>query len=103
MVLDGRYSSINILSQMRDQFKDIKFVRQEYKSKASDEPGERSNKIIMTEIDKQDTTCLLPGDVKSVRHAIYKRRRKTQQKLPKSRAESHEALDQYDAFSSQMQ
>jgi hypothetical protein len=57
--------------------------------KASDEPGERPNKIIMTEIAKQDTTDLLPGDVKSVRQGIYRRRRKTQPRLPKSREEMH--------------
>jgi hypothetical protein len=62
MVLDG-HSSITILCQMRDRCK----------RKASDEPGERPNKIIMTEIAKQDTTDLLPGDVKSGRQAIYRR------------------------------
>ena len=46
-------------------------VRQEHKREASDEPGERPNKIIMTKIAKQDTTDLLPGDAKSVRQAIY--------------------------------
>ena len=46
-------------------------VRQKRKRKASDEPGERPNKIIMTEIAKQDTADLLPGDVKSGRQAIY--------------------------------
>ena len=54
-------------------------VRQECKRKASDEPGERPNKIIMTEIAKQDTTDLLPGVVKSVRQGIYRRREKRNQ------------------------
>jgi hypothetical protein len=58
-------------------------VRQECNRKASDELGERPNKIIMTEIAKQNTTVLLPGDVKSVRQALYRRLRKTQPKLPK--------------------
>ena len=48
-------------------------VCQECKRKASDEPGERPNKTIMTEIAKQDTADLLPGDVKSGRQAIYRR------------------------------
>lgn len=38
--------------------------------------------------------------MKSVRQAIY-RRRKTQPKLPESRQETHEAIQQYDMFSSQ--
>ena len=80
---------------MRDRFKDIKFV------KDSDEPGERPNKISMTEMLKQDTPDLLTGDLKSVIQAIYRRRRKTQLKLPRSREETHDALDQYEAFSSQ--
>jgi hypothetical protein len=58
-------------------------VHQESKRKASVEPGERPNKIIMTEIAKQDTTDLLPGDVKSVRQGIYRRRRKNPTKIAK--------------------
>ena len=75
MVLDG-HSSITILSQMRSSQRHK--GRQESKLKASDEMGERPNKIIMTEIAKQDTTDLLQSDVKSVRQGICRRRRKTQ-------------------------
>ena len=38
--------------------------------------------------------------MKSVRQVIYRRRRKTQPKLPQSREETNEALQQYDMFSS---
>jgi hypothetical protein len=37
----------------------------------------------MTEIAKQDTTDLLPGDVKSVRQGIYRRRKKNPTKIAK--------------------
>jgi hypothetical protein len=36
----------------------------------------------MGEIARQDSTELVPEDVKSVRQAIYRKRRKTQPKLP---------------------
>ena len=55
----------------------------------------------MGEIARQDSTELVPEGVKSVRHAIYRRRRKAQLKLPQSREERHEVLQQYDMFSSQ--
>ena len=55
----------------------------------------------MGEIARQDSTELVPEDVKSVRQAIYRKRRKTQPKLPQTREETHEALQQYDMFSSQ--
>ena len=53
----------------------------------------------MGEIARQDSTELVPEDVKSVRQAIYRRRRKTQPKLSQSRDETHEVLQQYDMFS----
>jgi len=75
-------SSITILSQMRDRFKDIKFVKSANARPRMNREKDQ-NKSIMTEIAKQDTTDLLPGDVKSIRQAIYRRRRKTQPKLAK--------------------
>jgi hypothetical protein len=70
MVLDGRFDHNH--SEPDERSIQRHKVRQECKRKASDEPGERPNKIIITEI---DTTDLLPGDVKSVRQAIYRRRK----------------------------
>jgi hypothetical protein len=75
MVLDGRFEHNH--SEPDERSIQRHKVRQECKRKASDEPGERPNKIIITEI---DTTDLLPGDVKSVRE------------------ETHGALDQYETF-----
>ena len=98
-MLDGRFEHNN--SETDERLIQRHKVRQECKCKASDEPGEKPNKIITTEIAKQDTTDLLPGDVKWVRQGIYRRWRKTQPRLPKSREETHEALDQYEAFSNQ--
>ena len=54
-----------------------------------DEPGERPNKIIMGEIARQGSAELVPEDVKSVRQAIYRRRRKTQPKLPQGQERKH--------------
>ena len=98
MVLDGRFEQTH--SEPDERSIQRHQVRQECIRKASDEPRERPNKI-MTEIATQDTTAHLPGDVKSVRQAIYRGRRKTHPKLPKSREETHEVIDQYEAFSSQ--
>ena len=61
MVLDGRFEHNH--PELDERSIQRHKVRQECKGKASDEPGERPNKIIMTEIAKQDTTDLLPGDV----------------------------------------
>jgi hypothetical protein len=99
MIIDGRFEHNH--AEPEDRTVQRLKVRQECKRKATDEPGERHNKIIMGEIARQDSTELVPEDVKSVRQAIYRRRRKTQPKLPQSRDETHEALQQYDMFSSQ--
>ena len=69
MVLDGQFEHNH--SEPDERSIQRHKVHQECKRKALDEHGERPNKIIMTDIVKQDTTDLLPGDVKSVRHAIY--------------------------------
>jgi hypothetical protein len=42
---------------------------------------------IHTEIAKQDTTDLLPVDVKSIRQAIYRRQRKMQLKVERRNAQ----------------
>jgi hypothetical protein len=99
MIIDGRFEHNH--GEPDDRTVQRLKVRQECKRKATDEPGERPNKIIMGEIARQDSTELLPEDVKSVRQAIYRRRRKTQPKLPQTREETHEALQHYDMFSGQ--
>ena len=68
MVLDGRFELNHSESDERSIQRHK--VRQVCKRKASDEPRERPNKIIMTEMAKQDTPDLLTGDVKSVKQAI---------------------------------
>ena len=99
MIIDGRFEHNHAESDDRTVQR-LK-GRQECKRTATDEPGKRPSKIIMDEIARQDSTELVPEDVKCVRQAIYRRRRKTQPKLPQSREETHEALQQYDMFSSQ--
>jgi hypothetical protein len=99
MIIDGRFDHNHAEPDNRTVQR-LK-VRQECKRKATDESGERPNKMIMGEIARQDSTELVPEDVKSVRQAIYRRRRKTQPKLPQTREETHEALQHYDMFSGQ--
>jgi hypothetical protein len=99
MIIDGRFEHNHAEPDNRTVQR-LK-VRQECKRKATDESGERPNKMIMGEIARQDSTELVPEDVKSVRQAIYRRRRKTQPKLPQTREETHEALHQYVMFSGQ--
>ena len=99
MIIDGRFEHNH--AEPDDITAQRLKVRQECKRKATDEPGERPNKIIMGEIARQGSAELVPEDVKSVRQAIYRRRKKTQPKLPQSREETHEVLQQYDMFSSQ--
>ena len=90
MVLDAD-SGKPILSQMRDRFKDTSSSRVHSQGLRW---TERKTKQDMTEIATQDTPAHLPGDIKSVRQAIHRGRRKTHPKSPKSREETHEALDQ---------
>ena len=59
-------------------------IRQGCKRKATEEPSERPSKII-NEIQKTNPAEILPQDITSVRQAIYRQRRKTKPKLPKSR------------------
>ena len=99
MIIDGRYEHNH--GEPDDRTVQRLKARQECKRKATDEAGERPSKIIMGEIARHDSTELVPEDVKYVPQAIYRKRRKTQLKLPQSRDETHEAIQQYDMFSSQ--
>ena len=99
MIIDGRYEHNH--GEPDDRTVQRLNVRQECKRKATDEAGERPSKIIMGEIARHDSTELVPEDVKYVRQAIYRRRSKTQLKLPQSRGVTPEAIQQYDMFSSQ--
>ena len=69
MVLGGRFEHNH--SEPDERSIQRHKVRQECKRKDSDEPGERPNKIIMTEIAKQDKTDLLPGDVRLFGDGIF--------------------------------
>jgi hypothetical protein len=60
-------------------------IRQGCKRKATEEPSERPYKIIINEIQKTNPAKILLQDITSVRQTIYRHRRKTQPKLPKSR------------------
>jgi hypothetical protein len=92
MIIDGRFEHnhaepdnrtvqrLKVRQECKRKDTDEPGERQECKRKDTDEPGERPNKIIMGEIARQDSTELVPEDVKSVRQAIYRRRRKTQPK-----------------------
>ena len=66
MIIDGRFEHNH--AEPDDRTVQRLKVRQGY-----DEPGERPNKIIMGEIARQDSTELVPEDVKYVRKAIYRR------------------------------
>ena len=46
-------------------------------------------------MERTETDQLLPDDVANVRQSVYRARRKTQPKLPKSRQETHQALDEF--------
>jgi hypothetical protein len=66
-------------------------LRQECKKRSLEETTERPKKVIITEFgkkEKTETDKLLPEDVSSVRQSVYRVRRKTQPKLPKSRGDS---------------
>ena len=66
-------------------------LRQKCKKRALEETTERPKKVIITELgkkEKTETNKLLPEDVSSVRQSVYRVRRKTQPKLPKSRGNS---------------
>jgi hypothetical protein len=67
MIIDGRFEHNH--AEPDDRTVQRLKVRQECKRKATDEPRERPNKIIMGEIATQDSTELVPEDVKSVRQA----------------------------------
>lgn len=99
MVLDGRFEHSH--EEPENRTIQRQKIRDSCKRKAEEEPGERPAKIIMSEIGKAESEELLPSDVKSVRQAIYRRRRKTQPKLPQSRDESHAVLEEYEVISSQ--
>ena len=86
MILGGNfnhtYGEIDTRSVERQR------IRQGCKRKATEEPSERPSKII-NEIQKTNPAEILPQDITSVRQAIYRQRRKTQPKLPKSRVRNH--------------
>lgn len=75
-------------------------IRENCKRKATEDMSERPSKVILKEIQNNDTGELIPQDLVSVRQAIYRVRRKTQPKLPTSKEETILTLNEYDLKSS---
>ena len=97
MILGGRFEHNHVEPDTRKL--ERQKVRQNCKRKAAEEPSERPSKLIVSEIEKNEVNELLPQDIKSVRQAIYRQRRKTQPKLPKSREETIQTLKEYEVLS----
>lgn len=73
----------------------------ECKRKAAGNLTERPSKVILKEIVSKPDTDLVPKDLKAIRQAMYRERRKKFPALPKTRQEVHEALQHYDITSNQ--
>ena len=86
MVLEGRFEHNHSEPDERDI--ERQQIRQHCKRKAIEESSERPSKLIIQEIEKNNSEEMLPKDIISVRQAVYRQRRKTQPKLPTSRGEN---------------
>lgn len=62
---------------------------QECKRKATEDATEGPQQLIFGETGKMESSTLVPEDISMVRQAVYRVRRKTHPKLPKSRSETH--------------
>lgn len=93
MILDGKMEHNHEADD--DRKTERHKLRQECKRKAEEQPTERPKKIIIAETGKIGNHELIPEDVSAVRQAVYRVRRKSRPKLPKSRAETHESLADY--------
>ena len=80
VVLGGRFEHKHSEPDERDI--ERQQIRQNCKRKAIEEPSERPSKLIVQEIEKNNSEEMLPKDIISVRQAVYRQRRKTQPKLP---------------------
>ena len=94
MILDGRPDHNHTEPEPRTM--ERQKIRQACKRKAEDEPSERPSKFIIKEIEKVSVAELVTQDIKSVRQAMYRQRRKTQPKLSTSRMETIETLKDYE-------
>jgi hypothetical protein len=94
MVLDGRTDHNHEIEDNRkvQQSK----LRQACQCKAVDDITERPQKLIIAECGKTENDTLVPEDISTIRQAVYRVRRRTQQKLPKSREETHVNLKDYE-------
>ncbi|KAL8594008.1 hypothetical protein ACOMHN_028994 [Nucella lapillus] len=77
-------------------------LRQGCKRRAADDPFERPSKITNMELQagSADIQEILPRDVHTVRRALYRERRKHTPKLPKTREETHQCIDDVEMQSS---
>ena len=98
LILGGRFDHDHV--EEDDRTIERQALRQTCKQKAVAEPSERPNKLIIAEVQKNSSSEMLPQDVRAVRQAVYRERRKTQPKLPKTRAETIEILETYEFNSS---
>ena len=71
-------------------------LRQGCKRKAVDDITERPHKPIIAECGETENDTLVPDDISTIRQAVYRVRRRTQPKLPKSREETHVNLKDYE-------
>ena len=94
MILGGRFEHNH--AEEDDRTLERQVLRQTCKKKATEEPCEKPYKLIISEVEKNQNSELLPQDVRAVRQAVYRERRKTQPKLPKSRSETLEILSTYE-------
>jgi hypothetical protein len=94
MVLDGRTDHNHEIEVDRKAQRSK--LRQACKRKAVDDITERPQKLIIAECGKTENDTLVPEDISTIRQAVYRVRRRTQQKLPKSREETHVNLKDYE-------
>jgi hypothetical protein len=73
MVLGGRFEHNHSEPDERDI--ERQQIRQHCKRKAIEEPSERPSKLIIQEIEKNNSEEMLPKDIISVRQAIYRQSR----------------------------
>ena len=98
MILDGGLDHKHTEPEPRTM--ERQKISQACKRKAEDEPLERPSILIIKEIEKVGVAELATQDIKSVRQAMYRQRRKSQPKLPTSRMETIETSKDYEVKSS---
>ena len=97
VILGGQFEHNH--AEEDDRTLERQVLRQTCKKKATEEPCEKPYKLIISEVEKNQNSELLPQGVRALRQAVYGEWRKTQPKLPKSRSETLEILNTYELSS----